>query len=89
MYVFRDKSDLVYEWDLRIWSRSTPPSVMEGQIIDHRTGRLVRSNVWSETVLARALSTKSSFQHFLRLPPESRDIIYGYVLTDEKRTTST
>lgn len=89
MYVLRDKSDLVYEWDLRIWSRSTPPSVVEGQIIDHRTGRLVRSNVWSETVLARALSTKSSFQHFLRLPPEIRDIIYGYVLTDEKRTTST
>lgn len=88
-YVLSDDFEIVYEWDLRVWSRSTPPSVAIHRTIDHLTSRLVRSDRWLETVLVGALSTKVRFRHFLCLPREIRDIIYEYALLDENRTTST
>lgn len=87
-YVLSNHFEIVYEWDLRVWSRSIPPSVATHRTFDICTSRLVRSGTELSTVMRRALTAKLSFRHFLRLPREIRDSIYEYWLLDERQMTS-
>lgn len=87
-YVLSNHFETVYEWDLRIWSRSVPPSVSTRWALDTRTNRLARYDTWLKSGVGRALSMKLNFQHFLRLPREVRDGIYDYVLLNVHRLMS-
>jgi hypothetical protein len=88
MYVISNHLEAVYEWDLRVWFRSTSPSVATHLIFNVHTNRLAACDTSRGTGIGRALSTKVSFRFFLGLPREVRDLIYGYTLLDERQMTT-
>jgi hypothetical protein len=87
-YVLSNHYEMVYEWDLRIWSRSVSPSVARCWAIDTRTHRLASCDASPTTDVGRALSFQLNFWPFLRLPSEIRDIVYDYTLVDERQMTN-
>jgi hypothetical protein len=87
-YVLSNHFETVYEWQLRTWTRSTPPSVALPWIFNTRTNRLTRFAFSSRTDIGRALDFKQIFPHFLQLPRELRDCVYENALLDERQPTN-
>jgi hypothetical protein len=86
-YVLSNRCDIVYEWQLRTWTRSMPPSVALMWMFNIRTCRLETFDLSLKTDLGRALNYRRTFPHFLELPIEIRDCIYENALRDERQHT--
>lgn len=84
-YVLSNHFETVHEWQLRVWTRSAPPSVASCSIFDICNNRLARSIDLSETDIGRALSISFTFPRFLQLPREIRDYVYEIALLDERQ----
>ncbi|KAF2022769.1 hypothetical protein EK21DRAFT_95456 [Setomelanomma holmii] len=84
-YVLSNHFEIVYECQLRIWTRSKPPSVALPWMFNTRINRLGRSVPSPHTDIGRALDFEWVFPQFLRLPREIRDCIYENALSDERQ----
>jgi hypothetical protein len=84
-YVLTDHFELAYEWELRTWTRSVPPSLTTRWVFSTRNSKLSRCEILLDTGIGNVLDTASGFRPFLRLPLEIRDRIYGYALWDERQ----
>ncbi|KAI0568852.1 hypothetical protein TUN199_11816, partial [Pyrenophora tritici-repentis] len=73
-YVLSNHFEIVYDWELRTWWRSSPLSLATHRMINTRTNRLAKHRISPTSDVGRALNTTFDFRQFLRLPPrEVRD----------------
>ncbi|KAH8726697.1 hypothetical protein GQ44DRAFT_725887 [Phaeosphaeriaceae sp. PMI808] len=87
-YVLSNHFELVYEWELRTWSRPAAPAIATHWLVNVCDNQLQRWKIQRTTDLGRALQIITSFSGFLKLPCEIRHIIYRYALIDEVQKTS-
>jgi hypothetical protein len=84
-HVLSNDFELVYEWELATWYRSSPLSVATHWIIDARINRLAKYTISPASDVGRAMDTAPYFPRFLQLPREIRDLIYEHTLRDERQ----